>query len=103
MSNADPLLSVVLRGVGVRWCTVGVGLVHRWCISIAGGLACLWEKCTNLTDRIHLQTPLYNYLYLYRKRVGVVGVGEEGVRCMPVIVHQRGLVYRWCRVGARCA
>ena len=103
MSNADPLLSVVFRDVGVRWCTVGVGLVYRWCISIAGGLACLWEKCTNLTDRIHLQTPLYNYLYLYRKRVGVVGVGEEGVRCMPVIVHQRGLVYRWCRVGARCA
>jgi len=103
MIKPDPLLRLNIGDVGARWCTVGVGLVHRWCISIAGGVARLWVKCTNLTNKKPSNTSLYRSLSLYRKRVGVVGVGGHVVRCLPVIVIQRGLVHRWCRDGAPCA
>lgn len=102
MSKPDPLLRLIIADVGARWCTVGVPLVHRWCISIAGGAACLWGKCTNLTNEKPSNTSLYRSLSLYRKVVGVVGVGGHVVRCLPVIVIQRGLVQGWCRVGAPC-
>ena len=102
MSKPDPLLRLIIGDVGARWCPVGVGLVHRWCSSIAGGVACLWVNCTNLTNKKPSNTSIYISLSLYREVVGVVGVGGHVVRCLPVIVIQRGLVHRWCRVGALC-
>ena len=98
MSNPDPLVSVVFGDVGARWCTVGAPLVQGWCISIVGGIACIWEKCTNLTNLIRpLNVPILVDLFS-SYMVGVVGVGEEGARCRPVIEIRRGLVHRWCRL-----
>jgi len=85
--------------VGVRWCTVGVPLVYRWCSSIVGMCTSLWTNCTNYTTGNRPQPSLSIISILYRKLVGGVGVGVGIGPFSWTSLHLRGLVQGWCSPG----